>query len=273
MRRNAKLIPCFFVLGFIFNFLLNIAEAFASKKIVILAPVISEWTAEILGQEQTLKQVVGVSEYSHYPDYLKKIQTIGPYPQLHIEKIASLHPDLVLGSSESNLSEQIEKLRRLHLNVVLLKKETFQGMSEWIKELGKALEADASATQVAKHWLLAVGKLKVKHHPAKRMLIEVQDEPLITVGGGSFLNDAFSSVGYQNIFSALPQSYPKLSREAVLKEKPDVIFVMNVMGSDDSFEISKAKWKRFLKSDVISISADDFARCSFRLLKGIEALP
>jgi len=91
-------------------------EAHAYSRIITLAPVISEWTAEILGPESSKTKIVGVSEYSNYPLQLKSIQTIGAYPKLNIEKIASFKPDLVLASSEYNRPEQLEQLKRLKIN-------------------------------------------------------------------------------------------------------------------------------------------------------------
>ncbi|MBU6153962.1 MAG: ABC transporter substrate-binding protein, partial [Bdellovibrionales bacterium] len=138
---------CFLIL-FLFG-----AEARAGfRRIVCLNPVLSEWVAEILGRKVALQRLVGVSEYSNHPDYLRGVPEVGPYPKLHLEKIAGLKPDLVLASEEYNLPEQVGRLKRLKLNVRSVKKESFGSMEEWIDSLGGILEEPAGAADVRNRW-------------------------------------------------------------------------------------------------------------------------
>ena len=226
-----KLRPVFFLL--LLN-LVSFGEAQAFERVVTLAPVLSEWTAALLGEEKAKKQIVGVSEYSQYPSFLKNVESIGPYPRLNIEKIAALKPDLILASSEYNLPEQIEQLKRLHLPVKILPKEKFSSMSEWILNLGAVLQEPNSAQVEQRKWEAGVNSLllrqKSRSFAKKRIFLEIQHLPLITVGGESFLNEAFNLMGEQNVFQDLKQAYPKVSKEAVLKKNPDVIYILTLMG-------------------------------------------
>ena len=258
-----------------------------APRIVSLAPVISEWIAEILGEKETLAELVGVSEYSQYPSYLQKIKTIGPYPQIQVEAILALHPTLVIASDEYNRPEQIEKLKLLHLPVVQLKAERFLKMEAWIRDLGHALGQDHKAESAAQLWRQKLEKLHsavslraslkaAKERKAKRILIEIQDEPLITVGHESFLTDAFREIGEENIFAGLPQAYPKVSREAVVKENPEKIYILDLTHEGNKKALQT--WKKFpdliaVKNGSIQvISGDDFARCSLPLLIALEKL-
>lgn len=251
-------------------------SAQAAERIVTLAPVLAEWSAEILGVKEAKTQIVGVSEYSDYPVELKTIERIGPYPQINIEKIASLKPTLVIASSEYNRGDQLEKLKRLKLRVEILPIEKFSSMEEWIRKLGGVLNAPKEASLAAARWKKSVQELK-KGTP-KRVLIQVQDSPIVVVGGDSFLNEAFAAIGMQNVFSDLKQSYPKVSREAVLKENPDVIYIIDLTGKPEDFERSKAVWQKFASLKAVKnnqmkiIPGDDFARCSPRLLNALKQL-
>jgi ABC-type Fe3+-hydroxamate transport system substrate-binding protein len=247
-------------------------EAHAYSRIITLAPVISEWTAEILGPESSKTKIVGVSEYSNYPLQLKSIQTIGAYPKLNIEKIASFKPDLVLASSEYNRPEQLEQLKRLKINLQVLPKENFFEMTKWIRALASILQSPEAGESLALEWEKKIESLR-KHHSVKKktLFLEIQHEPLVTVGGASFLNDAFSVVGFQNVFEPLAEGYPKVSKESVLKEKPQAIFILDLTGNPADFEAAKKDWERYGFHPKL-ISGDDFARCSFLLLKGLEQL-
>ena len=257
-----------------------LTQAEVPQKIVSLSPSISEWVAEILGEKESLRRLVGVSEYSNYPVYLSSIPTVGPYPQINIERVAALHPDLVIASRENNLSEQIEKLKRLHLRVEVLPAESFLHLEDWLHTLGSLLQEPKKTHLAMERWNQGIAELKKRPvlKEAKRMMIEVQHEPLIVVGGNSFLNDAFLSIGYRNVFSDLGQSYPKVSKEAVLKENPDFIFVFEMNGAHTETLRSEKDWAKFSslkavqKKQILQISGDDFARCSMRLLKGLKQL-
>jgi ABC-type Fe3+-hydroxamate transport system substrate-binding protein len=259
-----------------------VGSAQAYERIVTLAPVISEWTALILGEDAAKKQIIAVSEYSHYPDYLRKTEVVGPYHQLNVEKIASLKPDLILGSAEYNRASQLEQLKRLQLPIRVLPKEKFLKMSEWVQELGQTLKEKDSSKQLATEWNQKVQELhRLKLNPKKqkmRFFLEIQHLPLVTIGEDSFLNDAFQVMGYENIFAHIKQSYPKVSKEAVLKENPDVIFVLGLLGEEKDFKQSKLDWEK-LKSmkavqnqEIRELLGDDFARCSLRLLKALKQL-
>jgi iron complex transport system substrate-binding protein len=260
---------------------LNLNAEAVPARIVALSPALAEWTAEILGVSTATKVLVGVSEYSDYPAEIKKIVRVGPYPQLNVEQIASLRPTLILASADANRPEQIDKLKRLKLRVEVMPVEKFSDMESWIRKLGKILDEPKGAETAATRWTEGVARLKppvVGHTPLKRAMIQVQDLPIIAVGGDSFLNEAFAVIGYQNVFAKLNQSYPKVSREAVLAADPDVIFIMDLMGKSDDSKKAREAWKKFdsLKAvknhDLRMIAADDYARCSLRLLNALKQL-
>ncbi len=262
-------------------FLLLPQSSFAYERIVTLAPVLSEWTAIILGEKAANDKIVGVSEYSQYPDFLKKKTEVGPYPRINIERVAALHPDLIIASSVYNRLDQIEQLKRLHLPVRILKAEKFSEMGTWIESLGEVLGEKAGALKAKKEWDDGVSAIRRKAGPRvrqRRVFIEVQHQPLISVGGESFLSDAFGLAGYQNVYKDLKQDYPKVSKESVLKENPQVIFVLSLMGDQADFKSVEKDWQNFPSLTAVStkqihpISADDFARCSLRLLKALKEL-
>jgi ABC-type Fe3+-hydroxamate transport system substrate-binding protein len=246
--------------------LLFSTPAFAWNRIITLNPMISEWTAEILGREISLKKIVGAAEFSSYPEFMKKVETIGPYPQIQPEKIIALKPDLIIASPEYNRTDQLDQLRKLKLNLVNLPKEKFSNMGDWITVLGGILGEEKRAKEVALQWNRALAELKPIRH-RKKVFFQIQFQPLITVGAESFLNTAFGKVGYDNIFADLPQAYPKVSKEAVLERNPAEIFVFEMVKNQDDLEKVKNTWSR---SVVRVFNGDDFARCSLRLLKALK---
>jgi len=259
--------------------LISMASAHAAAtppRIVTLTPGIAEWTAEILGKDQALKELVGVSQYSNYPPELKKIATVAAFPQLDVERIASFKPTLVIASEDANRPEQIEKLRRLKLHVEVMPPQSFGGMAAWIQKLARVLNAPVGGKAAAKKWSDGVAALKrPSGHSPEQIFVQVQGSPIVTIGGTSFLSEALQAVGDHNLFSDLKEPYPKVSREAVLKRNPDRIWIVDESGSAARI---RDGWKKFSSLKAVAqgrieiLSADDFARCSLRLLNALKRL-
>jgi len=222
---------------------LNCSQAAAFERIITLSPGLAEWTAAVLGDQLAKTKIIGVSEYSYYPSFLKAVKTIGPYPQINVERIASLKPDLVLAAEEYNRPEQLEQLKRLKLPLVILPAEHFASMAGWITQLGQALKQEKAAGEQVKLWQSALSELgRMKKPVRQRLFIEIQHQPLVTVGAPSFLTDSFALVGFDNVFARLPQAYPKVSKESVLKENPELILILDLTGAKDDFEKAKQDW-------------------------------
>jgi iron complex transport system substrate-binding protein len=264
---------------FVLIFFLHPSSAYPASKIVTLAPVISEWSAEILGPEYSRKKIVGVSEYSHYPMHLKSKPSVGPYPQLNLEAVLALRPDLVIASEEYNRAEQIARMKRLGLPVTVLKKERFSAMEDWILSLGQALGEDRGGRRAAEKWRRLKKGIRRGVGPYRKVFIEIQHEPMITVGSGSFLAEALRESGFESVFSDVPDGYPKVTLESVIRRNPDWIFILK-HGSENPEEGSRARdsWSRLSEIAAVKnqrireLSGDDFARCSLRLLIALKRL-
>lgn len=259
------------------SILLNV-NASAFERIVTLTPEVGEWSALVLGKDAE-KKIVGVSEFTDEPEELQKKEKVGAYASIQIEKIISLKPDLIIGAVENNRVEQIERLRSLKLNVALLPRAQFKTFSEWIIKLGEILKDPDSAQKWADEWKSRVQALHIQGKEQKvRVFVEIQHNPLITIGRESFLSDALDSIGFENVFRSLQSGYPKISIEAVLREKPEVLLIMDQTNDQQLTDASRAAWARFKKIPAIQnqkievISGNDFGRFSLRLLNALKKL-
>lgn len=267
----------------LFSLLLLLESARAGElppvRTVALSPLLSEWTAEILGCEGAKKRLVGVSEFSDHPPCLKGIPEIGPYHRVSIERVIALKPDLVLASEEYN-SEQAKRLGALGLKVVMLPKEGFRGMPAWIRRLGGILGESDRANRQAVFWegVLRGFEREGRGSRTRRVYVEIQHDPLIALGGGSFLSDALASIGMENVFSKNTEGYPRLSTEAVLRADPEEIHILDLRGREAEFDAARKDWMRFpgvravKNRRIFRLPGEDFARCTPRLLNALKRL-
>jgi ABC-type Fe3+-hydroxamate transport system substrate-binding protein len=267
--------------------ILSTAPAFAVPiRIITLSPLLAEWTSEILGKDDTLKRLVGVSAFSKYPAYLSKISEVGAYHQISVEKVSALKPDLVIASENSTQISQLDQLKRLRVSVFVAAPENFLDMPAWILRLADQLGEHDKGVVAATRWTTSLQELKehAKALPVQRVMVEVQDSPLIVVGGDSFLNDAFATIHFTNVFHLLAQAYPKVSKESVLAANPDQILILDLTAGSqqkaksESADAQHSSWAKFTSLKAVQnkgvhfISADDFARCTPELLKALKQL-
>jgi iron complex transport system substrate-binding protein len=57
--------------------------------------------------------------------------------------------------------------------------------------------------------------------------VEISGTPLMTAGGGTFINELLSRAGGRNAFGSSVQEYPVVDPEAVLNANPDVILLLH----------------------------------------------
>lgn len=275
--KNAKTLfnrsACFFLLA-----LAGSSSAYAApKRVVTLIPSLGELASEILESTDT---IVGVSEFTDYPAALKTKKTIGPYYKVNLEAVVELRPDLVLASTDGNLKDQIDRLRELKIPVVVVKTSRMREIEESITQVSEALgKAEKGKTLLArfKRDVQSI-RDRAKKRKSLRVLLQVGDEPLVVVGGESFLSEALEVVGAKNAYSDSKLPYPRIAYEDVVKRNPDRILVFALSDDRAVFEKMAKQWERFpgLKSirnkGVTIFKADELLRPGSRLIRGLELL-
>ncbi len=248
------------------------------KRIVTLAPSLSELVAEILGDE--LDRIVGVSEYSDYPPKMRDRPSIGPYHQFNIEKIVSLKPDLVLATTDGNPSDKILYLRELGMPVVTVATGNFKEMEESIRLVAEALGVSQRGTQIVDQLKTGIERVrdKSKLHSKLRVMLQVGADPLVVVGKQSFLHSALEVTGATNLYSDAKDHYPRPSIEDVLSRDPDVIVILALGDTMEPYLNMAKKWNQFVKMKAVSqhkvyiLKSDPLLRPTLRFLEGLSVL-
>jgi iron complex transport system substrate-binding protein len=120
---------------------------------------------------------------------------------------------------------------------------------------------------------------RVKAIPAServRVFYEVWDEPLTTVGPGTFVHQVIETAGGVNIFADVKEQYPKVSAEVVIERNPDVILGPSSHGSALIADKIAARpgWqpvKAVEKGRIVIVDGDMISRAGPRVVDAIEA--
>jgi iron complex transport system substrate-binding protein len=248
------------------------------QRIVTLAPSLGELVTDLLGKD--LGRLVGVSEYTDYPTALRKLPSIGPYHHFNLEKVLALKPDLVLATLDGNSKEQVNHLRELKVPVVVVETGNFTEIAGSMKLVAKALGVPNLGAEMASQLTLGIQRVKLnsKNHSPLKVLLQIGEDPMVLVGGNSFLHSALETIGAINVYRDAKIPYPRPSLEDVLKRDPDVIVIIALGGELKQFDSMAKKWGQFRSLKAVKdgrvhvLRSDSLLRPTLRILEGLARL-
>lgn len=198
----------------------------APQRIISLAPSITETLFAFgLGSK-----VVGVTTYCKYPDSALAIEKIGGYADANLEKIVSLKPDLVIGTTEHVV--QKEYLQRVGIKVLTVNYSSLDSTLESFLRIGKACGVDSCAISLVAEFKESINQfnaVEIASRPSVMLCVgrtnpgEGVIRSIYLAGKSTIYNEIIEAAGGKNAFNdSLPQ-YPKLSPEGIMYLDPDII--------------------------------------------------
>ena len=213
------------------------------ERIISVSPSITE----ILGVIDADSMLVGVSLYSYCPASVKDLPKVGSYVKPNIEQIISLNPDLVVMSFDGAPRSDVDKLRKLNLNVAVLRSEKITDIIKNINWLGEVLQRQTQAKEATGNLERRYEQIRslVKEIPKLRAFYSIALNPIVSVGAKSFINSLIYDAGGINITGDIDQAYPKLTIESVIAMSPDVLVFSSGMGNELDMENQMPFWERW----------------------------
>jgi iron complex transport system substrate-binding protein len=211
------------------------------QRIVSLGPINTE-NVFLLGAGDRL---VADSDYCVRPEAAKLKPKIGSVLQVNVEKIISLHPDLVLATAMTKQAD-VRKLESIGIRVVrFTQPHSFAEICSHFLKLGRLLGLETRAQEVVDQVQIAVNEVQaqVAEFPKQTVYLQVGARPLFGSVASSFTHDFIIMSGGINIIANQKTGDTKL--EKVIAENPDLIIVA-IMGSEMGIAgVEKRKWQRF----------------------------
>jgi iron complex transport system substrate-binding protein len=244
-----------------------------AQRIVSLAPHITE----LLFAAGAGDRLVGVSEFSDYPQAARDVGRIGSGSGLDIEAIIALQPDLVVAWQSGNPAAGIRQLRMLGIPVFISEPRHLGDVPDTLLRLGQLAGTGAEAAVQATAFTRRHADLAAQYtgRAVVRVFYQVWDRPLMTVNGDHLISDVIRLCGGSNVFGGLPALAPQIDIEAVLAADPDVIIV----GSDDAdSSVELQAWRQWpvmqavARRQLYTVRRELLVRHSPRILDGAEQL-
>ncbi len=245
-----------------------------AKRIISLAPHVTE----LVFAAGAGNSLVGVSEYSDYPEEAKRIPSIGSIFALDLERILALKPDLVIIWGSGNAKLLANKLRDNKLTVFENEPHSFDDIANAIEKIGILAGTEKVGTANAQQFrqrlqnLITTYQLKEKQKPIL-VFHQMVKSPLMTVNREHFISKMIHLCGGKNVFAELNDISATITVEALMNANPEFIFSS---GKDNNKLL--ADWSSFpnliavKKQNLYSIPGDWLHRAGPRVLDATELL-
>jgi iron complex transport system substrate-binding protein len=246
------------------------------RRIVSLAPNLTE-TSFALGLGD---RVVGVTDFCDYPPEAMTREHIGGPVTPNLEKIAQLHPDLVLATrSGGNRQATVQSLETLGISVFATDPHSVDEVITSVERIGEIAGAGVPGQTLAKTLRQRLDEVSARLAGAETVpvLLVVWPDPLITIGRNTFIADALRRAGAENVIRTA-QDWPNASLEEVVRLQPRYLVFASDHSEESNRQISeisgRSGWRSLnaVRDGHIIVLSEAIARPAPRLVDEIEQL-
>ncbi|GAU08749.1 ABC transporter substrate-binding protein [Desulfoplanes formicivorans] len=245
------------------------------SRIIALAPSAMEIVCALGGRDR----LVGRTRFSDHPPEAVDLPVVGSYVQLDVEKIASLRPDLCIALKDGTPYVTVQTLRRLHIPVFAVNNDSLDSVIQAIGLVGQVINRPREAAEVMASLTHRIKKVqeRIACAPTRPgVLYQIDSNPIITAGQGTYINELITLAGGRNVAAAFT-GYPRFSMEQALTLMPEVIIIPS-MDRSGAWKETAATWQQWTHIPAVrqhriqQVNSDLFDRPSPRMVDGLEIL-
>ncbi len=250
-----------------------------AKRIVSLTPAMTE----LLFALDLGPSIVGATTHCNYPAAALDVPRVGAgtLESISVEAIVAAKPDLVLCKWDYH-QPLIETLDRMQISCLAVGPQSLHELFEQARWIGRLTRHEAQAAALIKRMQTRRDHLsdvvaRVKPTPPLKVFYEVWDDPLMTAGPDSFIDEMLVAAGLENIIRDTSIRYPRISAETVLRANPDLILAPTTHFEDVDVDTIRMRpgWDAVTavqQQRIHLISGDEVSRCGPRLLDALSEI-
>ncbi|RWZ55258.1 cobalamin-binding protein [Halobacillus fulvus] len=248
-------------------------------RIVSICPSNTEIVA-FLGQTHLL---VGVDNYSDYPEEVNSLPKLGPDLSIDLDQVEALQPDLVLASlSVPGMDKNIQGLEEKGLPYIILNPNSLYEIAEDIRTVGHHLGVEKLAEEKAESFLREVDRYREEaerklHKPT--LYWEWWPKPVFTPGHSNWLTEISELAGAINVFETEKGASVQTDWDQVKSRNPEHICMVWVGVKEEKMNPDHIRkrpgWSEVeaVKENRIHVLEESlYCRPSPRLLEGLRKL-
>lgn len=248
----------------------TIAAAAPARRIVSLNPT----TTEILFALGEGGRVIGRSRWDQWPEAARDVPALGDAIRPSVEQVLAARPDLVLLYASGDNRAAAAAITSAGIPVVALRVDRIVDFERCVRILG-ALTGRRDAARLAidsvRHTLEGV-RVATRDVRRTSVFLHVWDNPLMAIGGGSFMSELVEIAGGHNVYADLPEPSPQVSFEDLVRRDPDAILAGPLEVSRLSADTRWRSLRAVREGRVLAYDTSLVARPSMRLGEAARSL-
>ncbi|MDY0132445.1 MAG: ABC transporter substrate-binding protein [Desulforegulaceae bacterium] len=240
--------------------ILTTSTAFSFERILPMAPNL----VEVVYALKKGDLVCGVPLFTDYPKEALEKTIVGGFLNPSFEKILKLSPDLILVQGEFKTMEKFAN--KYEIELLRVNMDSLETIYSGILKIGEKLSCESEAFELIekiKYNLKLEKDIKFKKVFLCVGRLSNSPRQISTTGNKSFLSEILHLSGGNNIFLDINKNYLIVSKEEILKRRPEIIIDLlpgENLTPEKTQEI-KQMWKQlfpknFIKDENIHILTD-----------------
>jgi iron complex transport system substrate-binding protein len=229
-------------------------------------------TTELLFAIGAGERVVGRTTWCDAPDEALAVPSLGDGLNPNLEAILAARPDLVLLYPSALNDAAAARLGELGIATLRLRTDRLADVPRLARLLGRATGRDAAGDSVAARFERDLAAASTTRSDGPTVFILAWDQPLTTIGAGSFLSEVVQRAGGRNIFAELASASAPVSLEAVTARDPSLVLVPSA-GLRDT--VVRPEWnavRAFRERRLIHVTGSEYLRPTPRAPEAVRAL-
>lgn len=192
-----------------------------ARRIVSLNPV----TTEVLFALGAGDRVVGRTHFDRYPTAALAVPDLGNAMQPNVEAVLGAKPDLVVLYASPSNRGAAEQLQRAGIATLSIRTDHIEDFFRVTKLLARAVGDSVRGSAIVDSVRRSLSVVADRPRAAKPVTVfwHIWDNPLLTIGRGSYMNELAGIVGVKNVFDDLAAPSPQVTMEEIVRRNPDFI--------------------------------------------------
>jgi ABC-type Fe3+-hydroxamate transport system substrate-binding protein len=188
-----------------------------SMRIVSLVPSVTETLFELgLGNE-----IVAITRWCTRPqDQVRTKPKVGGTKNPKIDEIRKWAPDIVILDCDENRKEDAEALEKSGIRTLSVFPKSIDDSIQLLRDFGKLFSVEDRAESWIQEIQARRNALSPEHFPA---LILIWRSPYMTVNRDTYVHAAAKMFGFDNVFAAYPERYPRLNADEIKRANPQCV--------------------------------------------------
>jgi len=191
-----------------------------AQRVISLVPSVTETIIALDAGDR----IVGRTEYDR-DSSLAAVPLIGRGLSPSIEAMIALHPDLVVVWASDKRGDLRGQLEKAKIPVLALEVQDTTDAFRVVGLMGRALGREAAGGMLLdslRASLKATASI-ARQRSRRRVFYVVYNDPPMTAGPGTFIDQLLNIAGADNVFSDAASKWPTVSLEEVVKRDPDIV--------------------------------------------------